>query len=376
VAVSSEVLDWALKRSGHLADVQRQFPKLHEWQTGESEPTLRQVEDLARATSTPFGYFFLAKPPQDTLSIPDFRTVSDNRVHRASPDLLETLHTMERRQTWMREYLIKQGKEPLPFVGSSSLSDRLDKTAYSIRRALNLKKDWATSQPNWTAALAELRGCMEAQGILVFVNGIVGNNTHRKLDPSEFRGFVLVDDYAPLVFINGSDCKAAQMFTLAHELAHVWLGQSAMFDLHDLSPASDKTEQKCNQIAAELLLPADELNAMWPTVKSSADRFEAIARKFKVSQLVSARRALDLTLITKSEFLTFYKAYLESERKSAPKDGGDFYASQNLRVGKLFAETVVRAAREGSLLYRDAYSLTGLYGKTFEQYANKFWSGV
>jgi Zn-dependent peptidase ImmA (M78 family) len=212
---------------------------------------------------------------------------------------------------------------------------------------------------------------------MVVVNGIVENNTRRKLDVAEFRGFVLVDDYAPLVFVNGADGKAAQMFTLAHELAHVWLGSSAAFDLRELQPANDRTELACNRVAAEFLVPEAQLRASWPALRRDAEPFQAIARQFKVSSLVGARRALDLQLISKREFLDFYGEYQEDERRAAAKkpEGGDFYATQNLRIGRRFAQAVVQAASEGRLLYRDAYQLTGLYGKTFASYAESLGTG-
>jgi len=206
----------------------------------------------------------------------------------------------------------------------------------------------------------------------VVVNGIVGNNTRRKLDPDEFRGFVLMDEFAPMVFVNGGDGKAAQMFTLAHELAHVFFGSSAAFDLREMSPAKDPTEQACNRVAAEFLVPEQQIRRIWPSIKDNPERFQSIAREFKVSALVAGRRALDLGLIVKVEFLTFYHDYLSDERRKAagrPKQRGDFYANQNLRVGRRFASAVVRAAKEGNLLYSEAYRLTGLYGKTFGSYA-------
>ena len=133
---------------------------------------------------------------------------------------------------------------------------------------------------------------------------------------SEFPGFVLVDEYAPLVFLNGADGKAAQMFTLAHELAHVWLGSSAVFDLRELQPAADEVEQACNRVAAEFLVPGDEMREVWSSVRYESERFQQIARRFKVSELVAARRALDLRLITRNEFLEFYRGL---SRKRSPR---------------------------------------------------------
>jgi Zn-dependent peptidase ImmA (M78 family) len=378
IPVSSSVLRWAIERSGKASAVQRKFPKVREWERGESQPTLRQLEKLAKETATPLGYLFLPEPPEERLPIPHFRTLGDQPARRPSPDLLETVHTMERRQAWMREYLAGQGEEPLPFVRSAKIEEPPQQVARKMREALELPEAWAAGQRTWTEALGELRRRMEEVGIIVTASGIVGNNTRRKLDPTEFRGFVLVDEYAPLVFINGVDGKAAQMFTLAHELAHVWFGSSAAFDLRDMQPAPDRTEQACNRVAAEFLVPERELRQLWSSTQRDPEPFQTLARQFKVSVLVAARRALDLGLISRNKFLDFYRAYLEDERRraTAQSEGGNFYASQNLRLGRRFAETVVRATKEGKLLYREAYQLTGLYGKAFERYAEALGFGA
>lgn len=372
VAVNERVLRWAVSRSGLAPDtLQRKFPKMAQWETGKSQPTLRQLEAFAKATMTPLGFFFLAKPPEERLPIPHFRTLGDEPLRKSSPDLLETVQTMQRRQAWMRDFLIEQGQERLHFVQSARLADSPQDVAERIRRTLGFDEGWAANQPTWTDALRTLREAMESAGILVVTNGIVGNNTHRKLDPSEFRGFVLVDEYAPLVFVNGADGKAAQMFTLAHELAHVFFGSSAAFDLREMQPADNPTEQACNRAAAEFLVPERELRRLWPSAQRQPEPFQVIARQFKVSALVAARRALDLGLIRKKAFLDFYQSYERDERRAAARrpEGGDFYANQNLRIGRRFANAVVRATREGRLLYTEAYRLTGLYGKAFDRYA-------
>lgn len=372
VNVNKKVLRWAVSRSGQaLDDLEQKFPRIHQWADEESQPTLRQLELLAKATLTPLGFFFLAEPPEERLPIPHFRTIHDDTPAKPSPDLLESVQIMQRRQAWMREFLIEQGQDELPFVGSSRRDEEPRLVVRRMLEILDLDVGWAAAERTWTDALHTMRQAIEDAGILVVVNGIIGNNTHRKLDPNEFRGFVLVDGYAPLVFVNGADVKAAQMFTLAHELAHVFYGSSAAFDLREMQPADDPLEQTCNQIAAEFLVPQRELRQIWPSVREDSEPFQIIARRFKVSSLVAARRALDTNLINRETFLNFYHAYQSDERRAAAdrSPGGDFYVNQNLRVGQRFASAVIRAVKEGKLLYSEAYRLTGLYGKTFDHYA-------
>lgn len=370
VTIRREVLRWAVRRSGlQLDQLEEKFPRIRQWAGGESQPTLRQLELLARTTFTPLGFFFLPEPPEERLPIPYFRTIRDETPAKPGPDLLETVQMMQRRQAWMREFLIEQGQKELPFVRSARREEQPRSVVQRMLETLGLDEGWASAERTWTDALSTLREAIEDAGILVTVNGIVGNNTHRKLDSAEFRGFVLVDDYAPLVFVNGADFKAAQMFTLVHELAHIAFGSSAAFDLREMQPADDPMEQTCNGVAAEFLVPQRELRRIWPSVKDDSEPFQTIARRFKVSALVAARRALDTNLIDREGFLVFYRAFQSRERGAPRPEGGDFYANQNLRVGQRFASAVIRAVKEGKLLYSEAYRLTGLYGKTFDHYA-------
>jgi len=266
----------------------------------------------------------------------------------------------------------------LGFVGEASPDDPVPGFAARMRDALGIGDAWAVRHATWTAALAALIDLVEQAGILVVSNGIVGNNTHRTLDPEEFRGFVLTDDYAPLVFINTVDGKAAQMFTLAHELAHVWLAQSAAFDLCDMQPAGVPIEQTCNRVAAEFLVPEAEMLAAWPAARGELRPIDELARRFKVSALVVARRALDLRLIDREGFFEFYADYRDDARRqaAAKPSGGNFWATQENRIGRRFGEAVVRATQEGRLLYRDAFVLTDLHGDTFARYAARLEASV
>jgi Zn-dependent peptidase ImmA (M78 family) len=373
VAVNEGVLRWAIDRAGLTPDgLESKFPKIRQWVEGKTQPTRRQLESLAKVTLTPFGFFFLPEPPEVRLPIPHFRTLGDTIPSRPSPNLIDTIQLMQRRQEWMREFLTEEGQDPLQIVRSIKNDTPPESIANHIRNALRLDEGWAAQQRTWEEALDFLRKAMEDAGILVIINGVVGNNTHRKLNPGEFRGFVLVDMYVPLVFVNGADAKAAQMFTIAHELAHVFFGSSAAFDLREMQPADDPGEQACNRVGAEFLVPERKLRQVWPSIKNNTDPFQTIARQFKVSVLVAARRALDLQLINREAFFDFYHTYQIDERErreAASRAGrGDFYANQNKRVGQRFALTVARAVKEGKLLYSEAYRLTGLYGSTFDSY--------
>ena len=279
VTVQAELFHWALERSGHTEDsAHSKFPKFAEWLDGTRPPTVRQLERFANWTRTPFGFFLLDSPPEDRLPIPDFRT-SQGRTRRPSPDLLETVQTMQRRVEWLREFLLEEGHEQLAFVGQQTPRSPPQQVAQSMLGALGLAEEWAKKENTWSDALRLLRQRIEAAGIMIVVNGVVGNNTHRPLDVDEFRGFVLVDSIAPLIFVNGRDARCAQMFTLAHELAHIWIGREGVSNLDRLQPVGQDVETFCNQVAAELLIPTERFQAEWQTVSSLPDRFDRLAER-------------------------------------------------------------------------------------------------
>ncbi len=372
VDIRPALLRWARERSGaSLSALTQKFPKYPKWESGDAQPTWRQLEDFAKKTLTPLGYFFLPKPPKEALPIPDFRALGDTSMLSPSPNLLDTVQTMQRRQDWLRETLIEEGAEPLAFVGVASLQHDPAAIAAQMRAAVGLGDGWAKDVRTWQEAAGKLRRAIEVSGVMAVINGVVANNTHRKLDVKEFRGFALCDAYAPLIFVNGADAKSAQMFTLAHELAHVWIGRDGVSGFEALMPGGNDVELFCNKAAAEFLVPGRELRKYWTEAEETEGLFETVARRFKVSPVVAARCALDLGLISREAFFTFYQDYQEQEhQKRAKSSGGDFYTNQNSRVGERFAVEVIRAAKEGRLLYRDAYHLTGLYGKTFEKYSS------
>lgn len=283
--------------------------------------------------------------------------------------MYDTILLMQQRQDWLKDYLKDIEFEALPFVGKFQNHLNIQEIVADIRSTLYLNENWASNFRTWQEALDYLVKVIEDSGIITVFNGVVENNGHRKILVDECRGFVLVDKMAPFMFVNNSDGKAAQMFTIGHELAHIWTGKSAGFDFRKLQPANEPMELICDKVAAEFLVPQNTFIRVWrinPTIKYAS-------RYFKVSEIVIARRALDTGMITKKEFFDFYEEYTNKEfqKKESQSAGGDFYATTRKRLSITFAAHVNNAVKSGKLLYRDAYKLTSLKGDTFQTFFSK-----
>jgi Zn-dependent peptidase ImmA (M78 family) len=371
VQVQPHMLRWARERARLDLDALRgTFPSADAWERGERHPTMKQLERFAAITRVPVGYLLLNTAPDEELPIPDFRTMAEP-YRRPSPDLLGTIYLCQQRQDWYRGYLKDIGEEPLPFVASVRLGDDALRVAGQIRRRLGFDVDERGQMSSWTEAMSAFVDLTGRAGVLVMASGVVGSNTHRKLSPEEFRGFALVDDLAPLVFVNAADTKSAQMFTLAHELVHIWLGTSGISDAHVARFTDERTERWCDQVAAELLVPLEALRTAYRPGFSVEEVMASLARQFKVSTLVILRRLREAEILGKEEFWATYDA--ESKRLAGikrPSTGGDFYRTLNTRVSRQFAQAVVTSALEGQTLFREAYRMLGVRNpKTFEKLA-------
>jgi Zn-dependent peptidase ImmA (M78 family) len=379
ITLQPDCLKWARQRVNlSPAEIARKIGVKEEtvlaWeQTGEI--TLVQAEKLAHVTYTPFGYLLLPQPPVEKLPVQDFRTFGSSGMPRVSPDLIDTLNEALRRQDWYREYLIENGIQPLAFVGSIQTSDPVDRAAGQIRSIISWDAELRSRSSNWEVALEEQVDAVESAGILVMQNSVVGQNSHRPLQVSEFRGFALCDNYAPLVFLNSRDSKAARMFTLAHEVVHIWLGESGVSNLNQTLPLTGSVvvEQYCNAAAAELLVPQVEIEAQWSHVRLQTDPVKDLARYFKVSSLVILRRLRDARILSDEEFRRQYSDELSViaqhtvDRKSA---GGNYYHTLRSRLGKRFTSALVESTLEGATQFREAYELLGVRNTdTFKNFA-------
>ncbi len=381
IPIKPELLRWARERARRTVDsLEKAFPKYRQWERGDAQPTLKQLERLAKTLHVPLGFLFLKAPPEEPLPIPDFRTMPQARLSRPSPELLETIYICQQRQEWYRNYLLSMGETPLPFIGSVTVEDDVNTVAAEIRTRVKLDIQERGIIPTWTQALSRFIDQVEQIGVLVMVNGVVGNNTHRPLDLEEFRGFALVDDLAPLIFINGNDTLSGKTFTLAHELAHIWLGESGISDARLDAYPQEQVERWCNQVAAEMLVPMAVLEERYGPGNELSQELNRLARIFKVSSLVILRRLFDAEFLDWPTFQQAYEEELEQllahERPAMEEGGGNFYRSLSRRVSKRFALALISSTLEGQTLFRDAYAMLGVSKmETFKKFAQEMGVG-
>ena len=374
--LNPEMLEWAVRCSG-LSDRQitKTFPKFPQWLDGTWKPTVRQLRDFAGKVHVSVRDLFARERPDYSLQIADFSTVGDVPAEEPSPGLFDTVDAMLDRQEWMRGYFSHEGFPAISYVGSYRgeplTAETAERFAHDIHRLLRLDAGWAKSCEGSSEALRLLKDRIEAAGISVAINGVVGDNTHRALSVTEFRGFVLADPLAPIIFVNGHDVRSAQTFTLLHEMCHLAFAQTGVSNAPDDEEPRIKMERLCNSAAAEFLVPKGYLAAAWGYRPGAPyDKVEAIARDCKVSLIVVARKARDDGIVGEDEFFRLYRQYKGSldEGPKRTGKGGNYYFSKQYKLGAVFSDAVRSAVNSDYLSHRDAYDLTGLSAPSFRKY--------
>ncbi len=377
--VTPTILRWARERArtsrGELAKKLNTNPeRIAMWESGETRPTFRQAQNIASKLKIPFGYLYLPAPPSEPIPLRDFRTIRDAEVSTPSAEFLDLLYDVIAKQSWYREFRKDEGADELPFVAYFSIAHEVDEVAASIASTLGIDDQLRRSAGNWEAFLRDLMDRTERIGVLVMRSGLVAGNTHRHVSTKEFRGFAISDKLAPLIFINGNDAKAAQIFTLAHELAHIWTGETGISNESPADFGSNKVEQKCNQIATEVLVPRREFLRSWSPERDLDSNLLEAMRHFRVSSLVVLRRTLELELLPPDIVWPRYRQE-EQNQKQRSKGGGDFFRNLLSRNSRLLVEAVVGAVQSETALYTEAASLLNVRPSTIPKIA-KFLAGT
>jgi len=370
VNVSKDILQWIINQSGKQNVASNIMEKLSSWLTDEKKPTYHQIEAVSKATGIPFGYFFLKKPPNEDLSIVDYRTVDSVELLTPSRNLIETMKNMETIQDWMHSYL-RETIDRCTYVGAMKNQNDSISFANYVCNILSIGDSWRKNCNSAADLFKILRKAISNSGTLVMLNGVVGNNTHRQLDIHEFRAFAMVDDIVPLIFINNNDSENGKLFSLLHEFAHICLGESSLFN----EPIHNQTKLKsnevlCNAVAAEVLVPTKQFVEVWETFQGhdAKDKIVKIAKMFCCGVIVVARKALDNGFIDSNYYNNLSKdvnkAFQEKllEKRSG---GGDYYKTASSRIDRNFLICLSESVASGKTAYTDAFKMTNTNRKTY-----------
>lgn len=371
VPVNPDIIIWARKyhdlTQQELADKAGvHLNQIVKWEDDQNQPSFTQAKKLAKVLNLPFVYLFLSDPPDLETPLPDLRT-RHGRSTTVSPNFRAILYETFDRYDWYREYLEEnEALNALPFVGRFNTGDNPETIAASIREVLSITAATRENADTWVAYLKTLSAKAESAGILVMRSSLVGKGTNRKLSADEFQGFVITDKFAPVVFINGRDYVGAQTFTLAHELAHIWIGQSGIVDPDEtqVSVPQRDTESFCNLIATEVLVPKLEFVPLWERYSHSTAR---LAKEFRVSEIVILRRAFELNLMTGDEFFPRWQ-----QLKDAAAHTKGFGRSTHLeriatRHSPLLMDAIIKDTRTGGTAFRDGARLLSMTVPTFSR---------
>lgn len=369
--INPTILTWSRERAGLTAeDLAKKLPtkpdRVLEWEAGESRPTFKQAQHWASIAHVPFGFLFLKEPPVEHLPLPDLRTLGGVAPGQPSLNLLDTVKDALRKRDWYLEYLHDQGGEPLPFVGRYTAHAPIKEVVADIRTTLGVYP--VAARLNYDAYLRTLVEAAEAVGVLVMRSGIALGNTRRKLDVAEFRGFAISNPLAPVVFINSADADTARLFTLIHELAHLWIGSSGVSD--GGSPQGRVEEVFCNAVAGEFLAPEEDFRAMWNAELDWAGNLAPLASRYHVSTLVISRRARDLGYISSAQYGAYYRQVLR-DFQAKVGSGGSYYRTAKAKNSAAFSKAVIAEAMSGRLLMREAGRLLGMQPANLQVYANE-----
>jgi Zn-dependent peptidase ImmA (M78 family) len=369
VEVAPSVLDWIDNAASFDGVDSRLIARFHRWKNNKERPTYAQIETLSNKIHIPPGYFLLKTPPRENPPIFEFRTVNSAAAPKPSRDLIDTYYQMAAIQNWMRDYLLDQGNEQLSFVGSCKNEKKPEKIADLIRNAIGITRDWYTQSRDIKTSFVMLRKLFESTGILILQNGVVGQNNHRKLSIGEFRAFTLIDECAPLIFINSNDTPGGKLFSLLHEAVHIWLGLHSFYNENSgLYFNTNPLETLCNAAAAELLAPNAFFINKWnnthdPDINS---KIIHVARHFKCGAAAIARRALDSNYIDKPQYEKIVSGIIAGTGNNNKNGGGDYYNTAISRYGSRLLLALDNSVKEGKTPYTEAFRLTGTSRATFD----------
>lgn len=373
IHINPKILSWVIERRGlNVSEYCKKDERFEMWLNGEQDPTFSQAEKFAKSNYIPMGYLFLQEPIAESIPIPFFRSSKKKMVNL---NVMDAVKILVERQAWLAGYLKSENMGGLNFVGAVNTSMNIASVANEMHELLGLSQNWAFALSKVDNAIKILTERLENIGCVVAFSSTVGFNNSRGIDVNDCRGFCLVDKDAPFIFINSKDAKHAQLFTLAHEFAHILLGYSAGMGADEGLDLGAK-EAYCDKLAAVFLAPADLFMEMW---KKTGGNIDKLVRMFKISRWVVARRAKELGVMSEEQYWGLVREWKENPiTEKINKAGPVQFAIRAVRNnGRVFLIHLNNALSNQKILHRDAYRLTGMKGDTFTSVMkSKYFLGI
>lgn len=357
--INQKVLSYYVEKSTVSKDtLEEKITDFDAFLDGSKKPTFTQLSKIAQNINIPTGLLLLSNIIDTKKGTLKFRTINSNFVEEISSELRDTIIEMQTKQDFLKGEIDYE----LNFIGQFSINDDYLQVADNIRKQVNIPLNYYKETGH--NAVNYFRNKISRIGIFVFFNGSVKSNTHRSLFVNEFRGFVLPDKKAPIIFINQKDSKSGQLFTLIHELVHLFINKEEIFNLIDTgSYKFEPTEAFVNKVTAELLMPAVEIE------KLENYDIESLSQKFPVSKFVVARRLYDIGILSKQKYNKEF-IRLEKELKKMPSkkksSGGNYVNNLKFRFDQTFVHYVENAVQQNKITYTDAFNITGVNYKGYK----------
>lgn len=376
--IKPEIITWARQRAGlsldDLAEGISTSDRARKWENGELLTTHIQAKKIAKRVKIPFAYLYLSAPPELEMPIADFRSDIFGRKTKSDEiNIYNLTHSYKRRLDWFEDYLAEQGTNysSEEYIGKYSRNNQVSEIASDIREKIELaeiSEENPRGQPR--DFLRSFIAKCENLGLWVVRAGYAGTNTHDGISSEAYCGFALESRFRPLIWLNSKAYDAVKVFTLAHELAHLWIDHQGLTNVDPSSQGYerefarvDETERFCDAIASEVLVPEAEIGRLWTDNVKAEENATRLFKYFGVSRFVILKKALDMSLIGNDEYLTTRR---EFARRITPKgSGGNFYTNLDLRNGRDFSKAVIYSALSETITLREATEL--LEVKSFEK---------
>jgi Zn-dependent peptidase ImmA (M78 family)/DNA-binding XRE family transcriptional regulator len=379
--ITPNVLKWAsesarMSEATAAAKISVSVEKLKEWEGGLSQPTIKQAQTLAKAYKRPFALFFLPDIPRDFQPLQDFRKKGSKELTTSS---IFIIREIQQKQAWISEVYAENDEIKLPFVGRFTIHDNPQIVAKDILKTLNINPGkYKTETP-----IKEWIDAAESNGIFISRTSFI--HSRLKLDAEELQGFAISDSYAPFVFVNSEDWNAPQLFTLVHELAHIWIAETGLSNEFEqeirINKNSHPVELFCNKIAANALMPYEIVMGFGLDIFQNSKKVFTASKQLGVSSFALLVRALNLKLISAPvyhklknqadiDYAEFLKREAEKKAKNKEKDkpgGPNYFLLQLNRNSRLFTQTVLDAFHGGNIEATLASNLLNVQVNKFQK---------